>query len=61
MDVEHSVAQHYTHGSLEETILAALSASAKDIAHLTIERIWRRSMSFISAGGRRMVALQAVP
>jgi ubiquinone/menaquinone biosynthesis C-methylase UbiE len=30
MDVEHSVAQHYTHGSLERTILDALAASGSD-------------------------------
>ena len=30
MALEHSVAQHYTHGSLERTILGALTASGKD-------------------------------
>ncbi|MHB8885169.1 MAG: class I SAM-dependent methyltransferase [Methylovirgula sp.] len=32
---EQSVAQHYTHGSLERTILAALAASGKDLENLT--------------------------
>jgi SAM-dependent methyltransferase len=30
MDVEHAVAQHYSHGSLERTILDALARSGKD-------------------------------
>jgi SAM-dependent methyltransferase len=34
MAIEESVARHYTHGSLEQTILGALSASGKDIGHL---------------------------
>jgi len=34
MDIEHSVARHYAHGSLEEAIFGALSASGKDPAHL---------------------------
>jgi len=37
MEGEPSVAQHYTHGSLEDAILSALAASGKDIAHLTLE------------------------
>ncbi|MGA1858973.1 class I SAM-dependent methyltransferase [Azospirillum sp. 11R-A] len=36
MKIEQSVAQHYSHGSLERTILAALAASGKDIEHLTL-------------------------
>lgn len=35
--MEDSVAQHYTHGSLEEAILSALAASGKDSAHQTLE------------------------
>ncbi|QXX76380.1 class I SAM-dependent methyltransferase [Methylovirgula sp. HY1] len=35
MKSEQSVAQHYTHGSLEQAILAALAASGKDLEHLT--------------------------
>jgi ubiquinone/menaquinone biosynthesis C-methylase UbiE len=34
MSVEQSVAQHYTHGSLERTILDALSAAGKDLDRL---------------------------
>jgi ubiquinone/menaquinone biosynthesis C-methylase UbiE len=34
MNTEEQVAQHYTHGSLERTILAALTASGKDIDNL---------------------------
>jgi len=34
-DIEQAVAQHYAHGSLEETILAALAAAGKDVNHLT--------------------------
>lgn len=34
MDVERAVAQHYTHGALEQAILDALVASGKDPAHL---------------------------
>jgi hypothetical protein len=30
MELEQSVARHYTHGSLERTILDALAASGKD-------------------------------
>ncbi|MDE1995481.1 MAG: class I SAM-dependent methyltransferase [Rhizobiaceae bacterium] len=36
MSTEAKVASHYTHGSLETTILSALSASGKDIEHLNI-------------------------
>jgi len=35
MEVEQAVARHYAHGSLEETILAALAAAGKDVNHLT--------------------------
>jgi ubiquinone/menaquinone biosynthesis C-methylase UbiE len=34
MSIERSVAQHYTHGRLEATILHALTAAGKDVAHL---------------------------
>jgi ubiquinone/menaquinone biosynthesis C-methylase UbiE len=34
VDVERAVAQHYTHGALEQAILDALVASGKDPAHL---------------------------
>ena len=34
MDLEKSVAQHYAHGTLEETIFSALAASGKDLDHL---------------------------
>ncbi len=34
MSIEQSVAQHYTHGALEDAILGALSASGKDIGRL---------------------------
>ena len=34
MELERSVAHHYTHGSLERTILDALAASGKDPDHL---------------------------
>jgi ubiquinone/menaquinone biosynthesis C-methylase UbiE len=34
MDIEDSIARHYTHGSLEQAIIRALSASGKDLAHL---------------------------
>lgn len=35
MEIEQAVAQHYAHGSLEETILDALAAAGKDLKHLT--------------------------
>lgn len=35
MDVENAVAQHYAHGSLEESILDALAAAGKDLNRLT--------------------------
>jgi ubiquinone/menaquinone biosynthesis C-methylase UbiE len=35
MELEKAVACHYAHGSLEETILDALAAAGKDLAHLT--------------------------
>lgn len=35
MSVERTIAEHYTHGALEQAILAALRASGKDIEHLT--------------------------
>ena len=35
MELEHSVAQHYTHGSLERAIFEALAASGKDLNHLS--------------------------
>jgi len=35
MDIEPQVAQHYTHGALERTILEALSGSGKDINKLS--------------------------
>jgi SAM-dependent methyltransferase len=35
MESEQSVARHYTHGSLEQTILEALAASGKDLDRLT--------------------------
>ncbi|QND47930.1 class I SAM-dependent methyltransferase [Rhizobium lusitanum] len=37
MSTEEKVASHYTHGSLEETILTALAASGKDVDHLSID------------------------
>lgn len=37
MSTEEKVASHYTHGSLEETLLAALTAGGKDIDHLSID------------------------
>lgn len=37
MSTEEKVASHYTHGSLEETILAGLTAGGKDIDHLSID------------------------
>ena len=36
MNVEQSVARHYTHGSLERTILDLLSAAGKDLDHLDL-------------------------
>ena len=35
MEVEQAVALHYAHGSLEETILDALTAAGKDLTRLT--------------------------
>jgi ubiquinone/menaquinone biosynthesis C-methylase UbiE len=35
MEIEQAVAQHYAHGSLDETILNALAAAGKDPNHLT--------------------------
>lgn len=35
MELEKSVAQHYTHGSLERAIFGALADSGKDLDHLT--------------------------
>jgi 2-polyprenyl-3-methyl-5-hydroxy-6-metoxy-1,4-benzoquinol methylase len=35
MEREQSVAQHYTHGSLRQSILGALAASGKNLDHLT--------------------------
>jgi ubiquinone/menaquinone biosynthesis C-methylase UbiE len=35
MEIEQAVARHYAHGSLEESILAALAAAGKDLNHLT--------------------------
>lgn len=35
MEVESSVARHYAHGSLEQAIFGALSASGKDLSKLT--------------------------
>ncbi len=34
MSIEQNVARHYTHGSLEKTILEALRAAGKDVNHL---------------------------
>ena len=34
MEIEDSVVQHYAHGSLEQAIFGALSASGKDLANL---------------------------
>jgi len=34
MELKHSVAQHYTHGSLHRAIFGALAASGKDLDHL---------------------------
>lgn len=34
MELEHAVARHYAHGSLEETILKALAAAGKDVNRL---------------------------
>jgi ubiquinone/menaquinone biosynthesis C-methylase UbiE len=36
MELEQSVVQHYTHGSLERAVLAALAASGKDLDRLTL-------------------------
>ncbi|MGE0425198.1 MAG: class I SAM-dependent methyltransferase [Reyranellaceae bacterium] len=35
MSVDQTIARHYTHGSLEQAILAALKAAGKDTDHLT--------------------------
>lgn len=35
MEIEQAVARHYAHGSLEQTILDALTAAGKDVNHLT--------------------------
>ena len=35
MELERTVASHYAHGSLEETILDALAAAGKDVNHLS--------------------------
>ena len=35
MELERTVASHYAHGSLEETILDALAAAGKDMNHLS--------------------------
>jgi len=35
MEIEQAVAQHYAHGSLEESILNALAAAGKDVNRLT--------------------------
>jgi ubiquinone/menaquinone biosynthesis C-methylase UbiE len=35
MSVDQTIISHYTHGSLEQSILAALKAAGKDIDHLT--------------------------
>ncbi len=35
MELEKALAQHYAHGSLEETIMNALAAAGKDVNHLT--------------------------
>ncbi|WP_439580690.1 class I SAM-dependent methyltransferase [Elioraea sp.] len=37
MDVDREIVAHYGHGSLEDTILAALAKMGKDIARLTVE------------------------
>ena len=34
MEVEQSVSRHYTHGSLEQAVFGALSASGKDLSNL---------------------------
>lgn len=36
MELEQSVVQHYSHGTLERTVLAALAASGKDLDRLTL-------------------------
>jgi len=36
MELEQSVVQHYSHGALERTVLAALAASGKDLDRLTL-------------------------
>lgn len=35
MSVDRTIVSHYTHGSLEQSILAALKAAGKDVEHLT--------------------------
>jgi len=35
MSLDQTITQHYTHGSLEQTILTVLKAAGKDVDHLT--------------------------
>src|SRR5690348_4300841 len=35
MSLDQTITRHYTHGSLEQTIVAVLKAAGKDVDHLT--------------------------
>jgi ubiquinone/menaquinone biosynthesis C-methylase UbiE len=51
MNIEQTVAQHYTHGALERAILAALVASGKDPSHLDLADL--APVDEFHIGGRR--------
>jgi hypothetical protein len=53
IEIEQAVARHYTHGSLDETILSALGATGKDVNRLTPKDLAPQLMSFMLAAGRR--------
>src|SRR5258708_39091632 len=57
-DVEQSVAQHYTHGSLERAILDALTQSRKDPDRLTPQDL--TPVDEFHIGGRQATAEVAV-
>src|SRR5258708_17875488 len=57
-DVEQSVAQHYTHGSLERAILDALTQSRKDPDRLTPQDL--APVDEFHIGGRQATAEFAV-
>lgn len=54
MSIERSVAQHYTHGSLERAILDALTASGKDLDDLSSADL--APVDEFHIGGRRATA-----